>query len=111
MKAGDVILTHNGLLHSGTPNTSSENRYFFSIYYNISWLKHTDTFDGPNCKQLKARARKHGDYRALRLLGKDDHLQARANSGFVAPDQERWQQWQERDQEALAHAAGDDAER
>ena len=52
MKAGDVVLTHNGLLHSGTPNTSGRKRYFFSVYYNISWLKHTDTFTGPNCQQL-----------------------------------------------------------
>ena len=27
----------------GTPNLSASKRYFFSVYYNISWLKHTDT--------------------------------------------------------------------
>lgn len=64
-------------------------------------LKHADTFDGPNCKQLKAWARKRGDHRALRLLGQDDHLEARANSGFVVPDQVRWQQWQALDRDLL----------
>ena len=49
-------MTHTGLLHSGTPNLSDDKRYFFSVYYNISWLKHTDTFDGPNCAQLKVGA-------------------------------------------------------
>ena len=105
MKAGDTIMTHTGLLHSGTPNLSEEKRYFFSVYYNISWLKHTDTFDGPNCAQLKAWARGHADHRALRLLGEDDHLQARANSGFQRPDEERWKQWANADAEAKASAA------
>ena len=120
-----------GLLHSGTPNLSNEKRYFFSVYYNISWLRHTDTFDGPNCKQLKAWARSCAgtlcpclsvslplplplplsltaalvDHRALRLLGEDDQLQARANSGFQRPDEERWTQWASADAEAKAHAA------
>ena len=66
LEAGDVVLTHNGLLHSGTANTSNAKRYFFSVYYNISWLKYTDTFDGPNCRQLIAWARERNDHRALR---------------------------------------------
>ena len=45
------------------------------------------------------------DHRALRLLGEDDHLQARANSGFQRPDEERWTQWASADAEAKAHAA------
>ena len=101
MEAGDIILTHNGLMHSGSPNISGHKRYFFSVYYNISWLKQTDTFDGPNCRQLKAWARKRKDHRALRLLGEDDHLQARSNSGFVIEDQTRWQKWKAEDLEAL----------
>ncbi|NKB70520.1 MAG: hypothetical protein GKR89_25910 [Candidatus Latescibacteria bacterium] len=101
LKAGDVILTHNSLLHSGTPNTSGNKRYFFSVYYNISWLKYTDTFDGPNCRQLVDWARRRQDHRALRLLGQDDHLQARGNSGFQEPDQQRWQQWSAADREVL----------
>jgi ectoine hydroxylase-related dioxygenase (phytanoyl-CoA dioxygenase family) len=101
LRAGDVILTHNGLLHSGTPNTSGKKRNFFSVYYNISWLKYTDTFDGPNCRQLIAWARSRQDHRALRLLGIDEHLQARGNSGFQEPDEQRWRQWSAADREAL----------
>ena len=101
LKAGDVILTHNGLLHSGTPNMSGNKRYFFSVYYNVSWLKHTDTFDGPNCRQLIEWARGRNDHRSLRLLGIDEHLQARANSGFQEADEGRWQKWDEEDRQAL----------
>jgi hypothetical protein len=104
MKAGDVVLSHNRLLHAGTPNTSGERRFFFSVYYNVSWLKHTDTFDGPNCRQLIKWARERNDYRALRLLGADEHLQARANSGFQEPDELRWEKWKEEDREALMEA-------
>jgi len=106
LKAGDVVLTHNGLLHSGTPNISGKKRYFFSIYYNISWLKHTDTFGGPNCLQLIEWARQRNDHRALRLLGADEQLQGRCNSGFQEPDEGRWQQWMAADQEALSEEAG-----
>ena len=104
MKAGDVVLTHNGLLHSGTANTSGQKRYFFSVYYNISWLKYTDTFAGPNCQQLIDWARSRQDHRALRLLGQDDHLQARGNSGFLQPDEARWRQWSQDDRRALDQA-------
>ena len=104
LEAGDVILTHNGLLHSGTPNTSGRKRYFFSVYYNISWLKYTDTFDGPNCQQLITWARQRNDFRTLRLLGVDEHLQARANSGFLQPDAGQWKEWSAADREALVEA-------
>lgn len=100
MKSGDVILTHNGLMHSGTPNRSGKKRYFLSVYYNISWLKHTDTFDGPNCRQLITWSREHNDHRALRLLGVEDNI-GRANSGFLRPEEERWKQWSEEDRQAL----------
>lgn len=105
MKAGDVVLTHNGLLHSGTPNISGKKRYFFSIYYNISWLKHTDTFDGPNCRELIQWARQRNDYRALRLLGADAQLGGRCNSGFQEPDEQRWQEWMAADEQALSAEA------
>ena len=96
-KAGDVVLTHFSLLHSGTRNRSGRRRYLLSIYYNISWLKTTDTFGGPNCKRLIDQAREHNDHRALRLLGVDDHLQARGNSGHQVPEEERWAIWSEED--------------
>jgi len=101
LKAGDLVLTHSCLLHSGTPNTSGAKRYFFSVYYNISWLKHTDTFEGPNCRQLIDWASSRNDHRSLRLLGRDAHLQARANSGFQVGDEERWAGWLQADREAV----------
>lgn len=101
MRAGDVIVTHNGLVHSGSPNVSAAKRYFFSVYYNSSWMKHTDTFDGPNCQQLIRWARGRRDHRSLRLLGVDDHLQQRGNSGFLQPDDARWRQWSAEDAAAL----------
>ena len=100
-KAGDVVLTHNDLLHSGTPNLSNTTRYFFSVYYNHAWLKHTHAFDGPNCKQLITWAREQNDRRALRLLGVDDLLEARANCGFQEDDEPRWRTWQVADEKAL----------
>jgi hypothetical protein len=36
LSAGDTIMTHVSLLHSGSPNRSNSKRYFFSVYYNIS---------------------------------------------------------------------------
>ena len=105
MKAGDVIVTCAGLLHSGSPNLSPDRkRYFFSVHYNITWLKHTDTYDGPNCRDLKAWARRRKDHRSLRLLGDDRHLQQRANSGFQEPDEVRWERWAQEDRDAMAAA-------
>ena len=84
-------------MHSGTPNTSSSAKlqYFFSIFYNLTWLKHTDNHSGPLIQQLLRDARARHDYRLMRLLGVDEQLQARCNSGFLAPDEERWAEWAE----------------
>ncbi|HVF10756.1 MAG TPA: phytanoyl-CoA dioxygenase family protein [Abditibacteriaceae bacterium] len=101
MKAGDVVVVHNALLHSGTPNTSGHTRYFFSVYYNLTWLKHTDNHSGPNIQQLIQQSRARNDHRMLRLFGVDDHLQARANSGFVEPDEPRWAEWAAADKVAV----------
>ena len=103
-RAGDVVLTHYGLLHSGTSNRSGRKRYMLSVYYNITWMKQTDTFDGPNCRRLIALARERADHRSLRLLGVDDHLQARGNSGFQVADEKRWEQWREEDRQAMRNA-------
>lgn len=105
MKAGDVILIHNCLLHSGTPNTSGNTRYFFSIFYNLTWLHPTDNHHGPNVQQILSRARARNDHRTLRLFGEDDHREARANSGFQDPDEERWAAWAQADKDALKPAS------
>ena len=101
MKAGDVVVTHNGLIHSGTPNTSGQLRYFFSIYYNSSWLKHTDNHSGPLTQKILAEARSRNDYRHMRLVGEEPQLQARSNSGFLVPDRDRWQEWSDADRNAM----------
>lgn len=100
-EAGDIIFTHNGLLHSGTLNVSDKRRYFFSIFYNHAWLKHTDTFEGPNCRKIIEQARENGDHRVLRLLGENDRLQPRANWGILVPEEDRWPVWTEEDEKEL----------
>ena len=101
MKAGDVIVTHNGLIHSGSPNTSGQLRYFFSIYYNSCWLKHTDNHNGPLTQQLLAAAQECNNYRHMRLLGDDPQMPSRCNSGFLLADESQWQKWIEADYQAL----------
>lgn len=101
MRGGDVIVIHNGLLHSGAPNTSGKIRYFFSVYYNLTWLKCTDNHHGPNVQQIVRQARARNDHRTLRLFGVDDQLEARANSGFMQPDEERWAEWTAADRAAI----------
>ncbi|UVI30865.1 phytanoyl-CoA dioxygenase family protein [Paenibacillus spongiae] len=101
MKAGDVVVTHNGLIHSGTPNTSGNIRYFFSVYYNRTWLKHTDNHSGPNVQAIIQAARKRNDHRTMRLFGVDEHLEARANSGFLTADEQRWAEWSAADKAAI----------
>lgn len=102
MKAGDVVITHNGLVHSGTPNTSGQLRYFFSIYYNLTWLKHTDHHSGPHTQQLLAEAKAANNHQLMRLLGVDEQLQPRCNSGFLLPDEERWEEWAAADRGAIS---------
>ena len=104
MKAGDVVITHNGLIHSGTPNTSGKLRYFFSIYYNLTWLKHTDHHTGPHTQRLLEAAKAANNHQHMRLLGVDEQLQPRCNSGFLHSDEERWEEWATADREAVKDA-------
>ena len=101
MKAGDVVITHNGLVHSGTPNTSGQLRYFFSIYYNLTWLKHTDHHTGPHTQKLLAEAKEANNHQLMRLLGVDEQLQPRCNSGFLQSDEKRWEEWATADRTAI----------
>lgn len=101
MKAGDVVVTHNGLIHSGTPNTSGNVRYFFSVYYNRTWLKHTDNHNGPNVQRIIQEARERKDHRMMRLFGVDEQLEKRANSGFMIEDETRWAEWVAEDKAAI----------
>lgn len=101
VKAGDVVFTHSALYHSGTPNCSGHPRYFFSLYYNKSWLKCRDNHQGPAVQAIVQAARENGDRRLMRLLGEDPLLFARANSGFSRDDEEMWDEWINEDRKAL----------
>lgn len=101
VEAGDVVFTHAALLHSGTPNYSGHSRYFFSIYYNKSWLKCRDNHDGPAVQAIVQTARANEDRRLMRLLGEDPMLYARANSGFSRDDETAWAEWIAEDRHAL----------
>lgn len=101
VKAGDVVFTHCALLHSGTPNTSGNRRYFFSIYYNLSWLRCRDNHAGPNVQKIISMAREKNDRRLMRLFGVDELVMSRANSGFQTPDEEMWDKWINEDRALL----------
>ena len=101
LKAGDVVFTHAALYHSGTPNCSGHPRYFFSLYYNKSWLKCRDNHNGPAVQMIVETARHNDDRRLMRLFGQDPLLYARANSGFWRDDEDMWQEWIEEDRRAL----------
>lgn len=92
-QAGDVAVFHCSMLHSGTANRSGDYRYLFFLTLNHSWLKHRANYRGPVSQAVIAQARARGDRRLLRLLGVDDQFVRRANCGFLAPDEENWQQW------------------
>lgn len=101
-KAGDVVITHGLLAHSGTPNTSGLPRYFLSTSINLCWLRQRDSFAGPRCQALIEDARERGDRRLLRLLGHDETLWERSNPYFMTDDDEtRWAAWIEEDRALL----------
>ncbi len=93
VKAGDAVVQHDNLLHSGTANVSGDTRYFFGVTYNLSWMRQEDNFSGPDCQAILARARAQNDRRLLRLMGHDEQLKRRLNSGLYQPDEEQWFRW------------------
>jgi ectoine hydroxylase-related dioxygenase (phytanoyl-CoA dioxygenase family) len=84
LEAGDMVFTHCEILHSGSVNTSTEIRYFNSIYLQRFGLPHRDNFELPAITQILAQANKDGDRRVMRLFGQDDSVQER--------QQKAWQQ-------------------
>ena len=92
-KAGDVAVFHNAMVHSGTANYSKDYRYLFFLTMNHSWLKHRANYSGPISESVKAGARATGDRRLLRLLGEDENVFRRANSGFMQPEELMWEKW------------------
>jgi ectoine hydroxylase-related dioxygenase (phytanoyl-CoA dioxygenase family) len=99
---GDVIALHHNLLHSGSCNTSGQERRFFGFIYNLSTLRQEDNFAGPNCTAIIESARRANDRRLQRLLGNDPLIVPRQNSGFTRDHNIDWQQWRDED---LAFAA------
>jgi len=90
LKAGDMVFTHNELLHSGTWNISNEVRYFLSAYVCRIGLPHRDTFDLPAIHELVAEARERNDVRLLRFFGIDDSFMSREEATWAKLAAEDW---------------------
>ena len=82
-------------------NVSGDTRYLFGVNYNLTWMKQEDNFKGPNCQALLRQARACNDRRLMRLLGLDEKLNDRLNTGFLQPDEELWVRWCAEDKAAL----------
>ena len=83
LEAGDMVYTHNEILHAGSINTSGEIRYFISAYFQRFGLPHRDSFRHPLITALKNEARAQNDRRVLRLLGEDDHWEERERAAWA----------------------------
>lgn len=101
LKAGDAALIHHSTIHSGTANVSGKTRLFFSIFYNHTCMRHVDSHAGPTTQRILREARARNDHRMMRLLGMDEQLEARVNSGFMKSDKAQWAAWSAADKAAL----------
>jgi hypothetical protein len=102
---GDVIMIHNSLVHTGTsPSPEISERAFVSIFYNHSWLKQSVVLDGSQAARLFEVFRQSGDRRMLRLLGDDETLMARNDTGFLQNEEEQWAGWVDEDKRRLVEA-------
>lgn len=99
LRVGSVVAMHHNLLHSGTKNVSLFERRFLGWTYNLSAYTHEDNYQGPNCKQLRNKAFTNHDRRLMRLLGDDDLIFPRQNSGFTEPHEASWARWLQEDEE------------
>ena len=77
LNEGDMVFTHNEILHSGSVNSSERTRYFISIYFQRFGFPHRDTFKHPLIDKIKNKARIKNDKRILRLLGEDPKFEER----------------------------------
>ena len=101
VKAGDVVFTHCNLLHSGTPNTSGQPRYFLSVNYIRTGLRTLDNHNGPAVQTVLKWARERQDRRLMRLFGEDPLFEARANAHFTIDEDAMWDNWIKEDRAAL----------
>ena len=93
IKAGDTVIIHSGILHSGSPNTSDQPRYFMSRFYTKCYLPRRDNHDGPNVQAIVAEARERNDRRMMRLFGEDELAGRRCMSTGSCPEEELWKRW------------------
>jgi len=106
-RAGDAVLFHHGLVHSGSHNQSDEPRYFYCIAYNHCWLKCRNNFRGPACEAIIQQARERQDRRLLRLLGADETILTRAlHHDVLTPEEATWREWSQADQALLRPEGG-----
>ncbi|MBN9297038.1 MAG: phytanoyl-CoA dioxygenase family protein [Filimonas sp.] len=101
LKKGETIIFHNNLVHSRTPNNSSNLRGYVSVYYNLSWLRSSFYNNAIFIKNIQRRAQQNNDRRISRLFGIDDELENRTNSGFMSHDQECWNEWIKEDKSVI----------
>ncbi len=84
LSAGDMVFTHNELLHAGSINTSEHTRYFISAYFQRVGLPHRDRFDVPAVEAICRAARARNDRRTLRLFGEDPLFAEREQAAWRA---------------------------
>lgn len=82
LDAGDMVFTHNEILHAGSTNTADQTRYFVSAYVQRFGLPHRDTFQHPLIDALKEDARQRNDRRVLRLFGEDPLFEQRERAAW-----------------------------
>ena len=83
LEAGDMVYTHNEILHAGSINTSGQIRYFISAYFQRFGLPHRDNFRHPLIEAIKTEARARNDRRVLRLFAEDDQLEERERAAWA----------------------------
>jgi len=104
VKAGDVVITHANLLHSGTPNTSGQPRYFLSVHYTRVGLRTLDNHNGPAAQMVLKWAKERQDRRVMRLFGEDPLFETRANAHFTVDEDTMWDNWIKEDRAALLYS-------
>jgi hypothetical protein len=97
VRAGDAVALHHNLLHSATANTATGPRRFFGFTYSHTALRGDDNLNGPVTREWLAKARAARDRRLRRLLGEDETLNARINSGFTRSRRDDWESWSRED--------------
>jgi hypothetical protein len=100
VRAGDAVALHHNLLHSATANVAGGPRIFFGFTYSHTALRGDDGLNGPAARDWLARARDAGDRRLRRLLGEDETLNARINSGFTRSRRDDWESWSRADDDS-----------